>query len=75
MKKSTNKAIATKNVSAFKTIAARSRAITQLKKKGFNYFVIYQGKHGEPTLQYTHSDSAWVKSKCTDGAFVSGTKI
>ena len=56
----------------FKTIAARKRAITLLRKRGFNYFVCYEDKKLRFALQFTKSNAKWVRENSKRGVWISG---
>ena len=61
-----------KNVSEFKTVAARSRAIGQLRKKGFNYFVCYTSEKNKAAIQYSKSTSKWFRKYAKRGLLITG---
>jgi len=62
----------TKNVVEFKTRAARSRAINQLRKKGYNYFVCYESDKKQIMLQFSKSTSRWFKKYAKRGVLITG---
>jgi len=66
------KVIKTKNIADYKTKAARSRAISKLRKQGFNYFVCYDNEKNKPSLQFAKSNSRWFKKYAKRGVLITG---
>ncbi len=67
------KEVKAKNITEFKTKAARSRAISKLRKQGYNYFVCYDGAKDKPALQFAKAkQSVWFKKYAKRGVLITG---